>query len=178
MCYHTTVLALQRAACRIAWIGKEWFLGQGTLFVQTVKGCPGHQHLASDFKLIRVVCPLCQLQGYALDGAYVLGDIVALDSVASRYRLIEFAFPIMKADAEAVELQFAAYLERCALQPFADTFVELLHFLSVVGVGQAEHGTAVKHRLELVVQVASHTLRGAVGVEYFGVCVLQILQFP
>ena len=83
----------------------------------------------------------------------------------------------MKADAQTVKLQFAAYAELRSLQPFAHTFVEILYLLAVVGVGQTEHRTLVLYGLEFVVKVASHSLRGAVRVEGFGVCRLQILQF-
>ena len=83
----------------------------------------------------------------------------------------------MKADAESVELQFATDLERLSHEPIAHALPEVGHFLPVVCIAQREHRPRVNHGLELVVEVASHTLRRAVGIVHLGMPRLEVLQF-
>ena len=63
------------------------------------------------------------------------------------------------------------------MQSLLHALVPLPHFLFAVGVGQGEHGAAVCHLCELVVEVTPHPLRRTVGVEAFGMRLLQVLQF-
>ena len=83
----------------------------------------------------------------------------------------------MKTDAEAVELQLATNLERRSHQALAHSFPEVGHLFAIVSIAQREHRTSVHKRLELVVEVAAHTLRRAVGVEHLRVLGLKVLQF-
>ena len=52
-----------------------------------------------------------------------------------------------------------------------------MHLLNGIGVSEALHGAFVKHLLEPLTDVATHTLRGRERVGKFGVRLFKVLQF-
>ena len=62
------------------------------------------------------------------------------------------------------------------MKPVGDTLIKLAHLLQIIGICQGKHRTAVGHRLELIVQVAAHTLGGGIGVGHVRIPLLQCLQ--
>ena len=177
MCHCAAVLALEGAAGSVAGVGKERFASLLALGIQAVEGAPRHQYLAAYLELAGPVGSRGQLQGNASDGAHVGGDVIALHAVAARHGPHQSSVLVVEADAESVELQLAANLEGSSHQSLAHPLPEVGHLLPVVGVAQREHRTRVAHRLELIVQVAAHALRRAVGVEHLRVPGLEVLQF-
>ncbi len=177
LCHGAAVLALECAAGCVAGIGEERLVGLLALGIEAVEGAPGHQHLTANLKLPGPVASCRQLQGDASYGAHIGGDIVALHAVATRHGPDKLSVLVVETDAEAIELQLAADLERRTHQSVAHPLPEVGHLLAVVRIAQAEHRSGVEHRLELVVQVAAHALRRTVRVEELGMPGLEVLQF-
>ena len=84
---------------------------------------------------------------------------------------------IEERDAQAVELQFATDVERLAAQALRHALIERLHVAARIGIAQREHGTLVRHRLEIVGAIAAHALRRRVGVAHLGMPLFEFLQF-
>ena len=82
----------------------------------------------------------------------------------------------MKADAETIKLQFAAYLKGSAMKSLAHTLVEFSHLLTVIGIGQTEHRALVKYRLKLIVEIRPHAPGRTVRVVQLRIHLLQVLQ--
>ena len=82
----------------------------------------------------------------------------------------------MQGDGKSVVLQLGTHLERLAMKSIGDALIELAHLLQIVGICQGKHRAAVRHRLELIVQVATHALGGGIGVGHVRMPLLQCLQ--
>ena len=82
----------------------------------------------------------------------------------------------MQGDGKSVVLQFGTHLERLAMKSIGDALIELAHLLQIVSICQRKHRVAMGYCLELVVQVATHTLGGGIGVEHIRMPGLQLLQ--
>ena len=72
---------------------------------------------------------------------------------------------IMETDAQTIELHLTTNLERSAMQSFLYTLIKFTHLLFVISIGKRKHGPFVEDLLELVVQIAPHTLSRAIGIE-------------
>ena len=176
MRYGTAVLALERTAGSVAGIGEERLAGLLALRVEALEGAPRHQHLAAYLELSGPVAAGRELEGYAAYGAHVGSHVVALHAVAPGHGPHQPSVLVVEADAEAVELQFAAHHEGCSHQSLAHALPEVGHLLAVVCVAEREHGPDVQNGLELVGQVAADALCRAVRVEHLGVTGLEVLQ--
>ena len=174
-CHHPRVKTLQRAAGRIAGIGKQRFFGSFALAVQALERCPGHEYLAANLKLARIVVA-GEHQGDGGNGSHILSDIVALNAIAARDGLGQPAVDIGQRDAQSVVLHLAAHLERFAGKSLTDSIVPLAHVLFAIGVGQRQHGIAMLHLPEASLEVAAHTLGRRVGIVELRMACLQVLQ--
>ena len=128
------------------------------LQVQPLERAAAHDHLAADFegRLAGV-----DAQGQRANGAGVLGDVLALGSVAPRDRLVQDAVPIVHRHGKAVQLQLGDVAERRAAQQFADAAIEVAQFGLVERVVQAQHRRAVPHLDETLAGLAADPLRWA-----------------
>ena len=99
-----------------------------------------------------------------------------MHAIATRHAPHEFSLLIGKRDGKSVVLQLTAHLEGFTPQQFAHAGIPLCHILLAVGIGQREHGIAMGHLGELLVEVAAHALCGRVGVGHLGMPGLQVLQ--
>ena len=137
LAHHLGVLALQRARCRIAGIGKEVFAGLTPLAIQSLETLPGHEHLATYLELLGdVFSGRIKHEGDGTDGANVGRNVVALHTVATGQGLHKFAVPVVQGDGKTVVLQFGTHLEGLAVKAVGDALVELAHLLQIVGVCQ------------------------------------------
>ena len=80
----------------------------------------------------------------------------------------EFPDFVVKGDAQAVELQFAANGKRRAAQGFACALPEGFDIGPRIGVAERQHGAGVGHLYKFVVQVTAHAHRGRSVVSQFG----------
>ena len=173
--HHLGVLALQRTAGSIARVGKEGLTLHLALPVEGLKADPRHQHLAADFKAVRIVAAV-EYQRYGAYGLHVGSHIVALLTVATGDSPHQAPLLIYQRYAEAVKLQFTANIKRLAAQSLIHAVVKGLHIGTVIRVGERQHWVAVAHLDKLMAQVAAHSLRGRVGVVELGVPFLQLHQ--
>ena len=176
LCHGAAVLALESAAGGIARIGKERFTVALPFGIEAVEGSPRHEHLTPYLELLGPVGACGQGKRHAADGAHILCHIITLHAVTTCHSTHQPSLLVMQADAQSVELQFAANLKGFAMQSLTHPLVELRHLLAVIGIGQTEHGTLVHHRLKVVAEVRPHSLSGAVGVGQLGMQRLQVLQ--
>ena len=180
---------LQGPGGGVARVGEGGLLLRLALAVEGVEGRVGHQDLAADLEIRRVVA--LQLLGDVRDAAHVLRDVVALDAVAAGERLREPAVPVGQADGGAVELEFAAVAEADALEGLLGARDEFFDFSDGIGVAQGEHRVAVRPldealaRLRLRVrahgrvEVGADAAGGGVGaveLREFGLQALQLMH--
>ena len=168
------VLQLERSSCGVARIGKEVFARFDALLVEFVETLEGHHNLAAHLEEGREVA--MQLQRHGADGLYIGGDVVALRAVATGDRPDEHAVLVLKADAQAIELQLAAE-HHFLVDGFLDAADEVGNLLAAVAVGQREHRVSVLDALKLLGDAASDTLCGRGRRQKLGKLMLQSSQF-
>ena len=169
------VLTFQGAARRITRIGKQRFFCRLTLGIKPLEHLPGHQYLTSYLKFRRPVIP-GQHQGNGTDGLHVVGHVITTNAIATGHGTHQSALLIGERNGKAVVFHLATDVKRLAMKPLHDTVViEILHLLPVIGIGQREHGVFVRHLDKLLVQVATHSLRGRIGIIHVGMLGLKVL---
>ena len=113
------VLQLQRAASRIAGIGKGFFSLCHALPIHRLESLEGVHHLTAHLKVVGIIAT--QTQRDRGDCACISGNIITHSAVAASGRLHQFALAICEADGNTVVLQFACIAERNTVEQFACT---------------------------------------------------------
>ena len=123
-----------------------------------------------------------QPQGHLIDRPYVLGDILAGFTVATRHSAHQHARFVAQVDRKSVEFQFRRVFDPRILlaQPQLITHPRIER----VGAGRfrvrlgsdREHRHDVTYRPERVERLAPHPLRRRIGRHEFRVCSLKRLQ--
>ena len=161
---HSRVLAFQRAAGSIPWIGKRLGTYFFTFFVESVEGIPGHENFSANLKILRIAQTWLQNQGDRAYSLNISGYIIALYAVSASYSLYQSAVLIGKGNGQTVIFHLAADLEVLALQSFFYLVIPFLDVSLIVGIGKREHRIAVSYLLKLLRDVAAHTHGGGVGI--------------
>ncbi len=160
----------QRAGRGVARIGERRLARRHPLVVEPLERAPRQDHLAASFEQMRhpAVRRMYQAQRHALDGADVLGHVLAVDPVAARRSHGQAALLVDQLDREAVELDLGDVLDvGLAVEEALDATVELAHLLGVHRVGKRHHHPAMDDDGEFFARLRAHALGGRVGREEF-----------
>ena len=176
MRHHLRVLRLQCATSRISRIGKQRFFPFSPFLIQLLKRGPRHQYLSTNLKFMRITTSLPQLQRYRTDRAHIVGHVITLHTITSRDRLHQFTTHIRQRYAQPVVLHLRTNLKILTFQPFLHTVVEITYLPLIIGIRQRQHRIFMRHRLERLVQVASHPLCRRIRVGILRIKQFQVLQ--
>ena len=125
---------------------------------------------------MRKTTSLPQFQRDRVDGAHVVCHIIALHTITSRHSLHQFAIHIGQRDAQAVIFHLRTNLEVLTFQSFLHAVVEVSDLTFIIGVCQRQHRIFVRHSLERLVQITTHTLSGRVWISILRIEQLQVFQ--
>ena len=134
VCHDARVLALKRAACGIARVGKQLFAFFRAFAVEAFKTAPGHEDFASYFKFVRN--PSIKNQRYGTYGTYVACHVVALHTVTACNCLYKTPFLVMECNGKTVVFEFGTYLEGLSVKSVRNSLVEFAYFVQIVCVGK------------------------------------------
>ena len=131
--------------------------------VQRCEGTAGHEDLAPRLEHGRPVLA-AQLDRHRADRPHVDGDVLAPRAVAAGGSLHEAALLVAQRDREAVDLGLGRVGDLLHVEPFPRAPVEVEDVLLAECVVEREHRHRVHDLAELARRLASHALRGRIGI--------------
>ena len=90
-----------------------------------------------------------------------------MDTVTASNTPDKFAVNISKTDGETVIFHLAAYLEILTFESALHMIIEVSHLLLIIRICQRQHRILMSHLSELLIEVATHTLRWGIRVGKF-----------
>ena len=175
----------QAAGCGVARVGEGLAADFHLAGVEPFEPGLGHEHLAAHFQHRRPTAAV-QLERDVADGAHVDADVFAGGAIAAGRAADQGAVLVKQRHRQAVELGFAAVVNRSAaaeqvtggqVEAFGDTAVELAQVDFFEGVAEAEHGDFVANLGERGQGRIADALGGRVGGDQVRVVGFKGLEF-
>lgn len=175
---------LECSGCGIARVNESGESCFVALFVHSGEGFIGHEDFASDFE--ELGSPVGELKRDAVDGADVVGDVVACLAVAAGGGVIEGAISVDERDRDAIDLGFDGDGDIFAAEVFLEALVErdefgvgnvVVFWVELEDVVDGKHRDEVGDLLEAFDGIPADALGGGVGVGELGVFFFEFLEF-